>query len=168
MCERVNWCEVMHMSKNRNVNRVNQSHYGFTLVEVILATAIVALIAGSSIPVGLRFFAIQTLDEHTAVLRSALIAARTKAFYGYNDSNFGVKLFDDRYVVFEGLSYDTRNATEDEVFLIDSSISIAGPIETVFARSTGLPNAPAQYTVSASRIDPVGVRVISNGLIELE
>ena len=138
---------------------------GFTLPEVLLVVAAAAAVDMLTVPVGLRFFQSQTLDEATADIVLALRQARSQAVTQKNDSAFGVKFLASSFVVFQGGSYASRVPSEDETHPLPSGASVGGPDEVVFAKLTGIPDAAGTITVGAGG-DVFGVGINAQGNVE--
>ncbi len=141
---------------------------GFSLLEIILSAAVVLTLSAFALPMGMRFFAVQTFDERTLHFRQTLSMAQRHAFSGYHASASGVALFSDRYVLFEGESYAGRDPLRDLSFPIEAGVEINGPSEVVFAAVTGRPLAPALFTLATPAAEEVAITVSSNGLTILQ
>jgi len=121
---------------------------GFTLTEVLIVIGIALFISGLTIPVGVRFFQVQTLDETAVSLMETLRRAHNHAVFQKNDSDFGVKILSDSYVLFQGDSYASRTQSEDENFILSTNIITSGIDEVVFAKSVGTPDVIGALTVT--------------------
>jgi prepilin-type N-terminal cleavage/methylation domain-containing protein len=110
---------------------------GFTLVELLIVIALVVLIMALAVPFGVEFLQEQRIEEETATLANNLKAAQTRAMAGKNDSAWGIKFFEDQYVLFAGESYETRLSQYDEAFQLSSGTNITGAEEIIFEEFTG-------------------------------
>lgn len=136
---------------------------GFTLLELLLVIAGAILIAALTVPVGIRFFQTQSLDEATSSIFGTLRRAQNQAMFQKNDSAFGVKFLSDSYVLFQGNSYG-EVPSENESFSLPSGISTSGIDEIVFAKLTGLPNITAILTIISNNDNQI-ITVNSQGAI---
>lgn len=122
---------------------------GFTILEVLLVMAMGVLLISLTLPVGLRFYQVHiaetTTEELIATYRRAVSAARL----GKNNQPFGVKLFADHFVLFEGGTYASRVASQDQTtaFPLGATMTTRSD-EIVFAPVTGLPSATGTVTLS--------------------
>jgi prepilin-type N-terminal cleavage/methylation domain-containing protein len=121
---------------------------GFTLLELLIVIAAGLLVAGLTVPVGIRFFQTQTLDEATSGILETLRRAESQAVFQKNDSSFGVKFLAGSYILFQGNSYTGRTQSEDETFSVSTVITISGVDEVVFAKLTGLPSTTGTLTIT--------------------
>lgn len=121
---------------------------GFSLIELLLVIAGTVIIAALTLPVGIRFFQTQQLDEATSNILNTLRKAGSQAKFSKNDSAFGVKFLSGSYVLFQGNSYASRTQSEDETLNLSSGITTSGITEIVFAKITGIPNTTGTLTIS--------------------
>jgi len=138
---------------------------GFTLLELLLVIGAAILIAAFTIPVGVRFFQNQILDETTSSILGALRRAQNQAISQKNDSVFGVKFLSGSYVLFQGNSYGSRIQSEDESFSLPGGITTAGIEEVVFAKLTGIPNTTGTLTIISGN-DSQTLNINAQGSIE--
>ena len=147
---------------------MNQSQFlrGFTIFEVLIVIALGILLVALTLPVGVRFYQAQVVDETTTEVLGALVGAARESRLGKNDHAFGVKFFSDHYVVFEGDQYASRIITEDQTvqFPGGTIIGILNP-EIDFAKVSGIPNVNETLSLSVYGvthvIDISGVGVIT-------
>lgn len=111
----------------------------FTLIEILLVVVILAVLAGSAIPVSISFYKTQQLDTHVKGVVQALRRAQLKAMSIEDDSIFGVYLTDDSYILFKGNSFDVRDTSYDEVFDLPEVITVSGVQEIAFSKFEGMP-----------------------------
>lgn len=122
---------------------------GFTLLELMLVVALGTVITALTVPVGIRFFQTQSLDESADTLLSNLRRAEAQAMFQKNDSAFGVKFLSGSYILFQGSSYASSTQSEVESFSLPSGITMSGIDEVVFAKLTGVPNATGTLTMTS-------------------
>lgn len=137
---------------------------GFTLVEILIVMGLALIIAGLSVPVGVRFYQTQVLVDTTNSIISTLRRANSNSVFQKNDNAHGVKFLSDSYVLFEGVSYTDRTVSEDEVFTLPSSISISGASEIVFSELYG--TTTSATLIVATDIDNQSININAQGKIE--
>lgn len=122
---------------------------GFTLIEVLLSAALIAIIAGLSAPVYQSFQVKNDLDiaQNTAgqTLRRAQILSQSVD----GDVSWGVKMQSGSIVLFKGASYAARDAGFDEIFDVPSNIIPSGLTEIIFAKFSGLPQSAGTAALTA-------------------
>ncbi|MBU6501142.1 MAG: prepilin-type N-terminal cleavage/methylation domain-containing protein [Patescibacteria group bacterium] len=113
---------------------------GFTLIELVVVIALLAIIFGYVLQIGYQFYASQVLVSERDSIVNLLHRARSLALDNYNQANHGLYITDASYTVFQGNSYAARNADFDEVFNRAGGISLSGPSEIVFSAINGSSN----------------------------
>jgi len=139
---------------------------GFTLIEILIIIGIVAGIFVFSAPYTLTFYQRQIIEEAQNNIIDALQRARHNAVLQKNDSDFGVTLSEvpGSYVIFQGSSYAARDAGQDEIFPIISSISVTGIEDVIFSKLTGLPSVTGTTTLISSNLSR-GIFIGDSGFI---
>jgi prepilin-type N-terminal cleavage/methylation domain-containing protein len=117
---------------------------GFSLVELLVVFAIMAVIATFAI-VGIRDYArFQQYDATVATVKSTFAAASSKARAAELDQAYGVKVLPTSLVVFYGSIYNGAAATNETIdtngVIIYTDLA-GGTDEIVFNKLSGLPNA---------------------------
>lgn len=121
---------------------------GFTLIEIILVIAILGIAISFGAPVAVRIYTELAVQSAAERFVGALRRAENAALSGHGGSAHGLRRDIFGVIVFRGESYAARNAAFDEVYPIDSSVTISGPEEIVFSRYAGLPNATSSWVIS--------------------
>ena len=110
---------------------------GFTLIEIILTTGIVAVLLSLTLPVGIGFYKNQQLENQGRFLSQVLRKSQQESLAGNLDSSFGVYFSSTGYTLFKGNSYLSRDGLYDEVFEVPGFINISGLPEVVFSKAEG-------------------------------
>ena len=110
---------------------------GFTLLEVLLAGSVIALIAGFMLPVSVALKNRTDLDTAATGLTQSLRRASSLAHSNRDNSRWGVRVESGVIVLFHGSNYQSRDVTYDEITSISPSISASGTTEFVFEKLTG-------------------------------
>ncbi len=90
------------------------SENGFTLVEAIIAIAIIGVLSGLSVPYFNSFLARNELKNESLKVVDALRTARIRAITGHSDSAWGVHFESNKYVVFKGNAYNASDPFNSE------------------------------------------------------
>lgn len=119
---------------------------GFTLTELVVVIALVLLLGGLALP-ALRIAQKNSeLEETAESLVAVLRLAQNRTLGSEGASQYGV-FFDttvspDRFTLFKGATYVTRDVAADEVHIFPGSVEISAltipQSEVVFARLTGV------------------------------
>ncbi|MBI2031896.1 MAG: prepilin-type N-terminal cleavage/methylation domain-containing protein [Candidatus Levybacteria bacterium] len=124
-----------------------KSRLGFTLIELILTTAIFLLIGTFSANFYTNFLIQNTVSDVQDQYIGSLRKAQMYAMMSKNSNNWGVHYATGTITLFSGTSFALRNQALDEKFTVNPNISITGTTDILFARMTGLPD-PSSGSIS--------------------
>lgn len=110
---------------------------GFTLIEIIIAVAIFTILVGLLGAVGNSFYQGYVLYAERTTVLAALQKARNLAMANIGEASHGVFFDASRYVIFEGVSYASRNVLYDQEVPKAPGIAASGASEIVFAPLSG-------------------------------
>lgn len=127
---------------------MKQFNNGFSLIEVLLSIALIALLSGLTAPVFLRMQTKNDLDMAVISLAQSLRRAQIQSQAVDGDTTWGVKVQTGSLTLFKGQSFAARDTSYDETFELNSNITLGGPTEIVFAKFTGLPQTIGAITFS--------------------
>lgn len=147
-----------------NLPKVLNYSSGFTLLEVLLAGALLVTLTGLVVPMSVVQFRTYQLSEATLNLEQILRRTQASAWAGFQDSAHGIALQSNQYVVFQGSSYATRDTSHDELISVPG-ISLSGPSEIVFEALTGTPAATATIMLQSDNLTQ-SIQLHAHGLIE--
>ena len=143
----------------------NHQPSGFTLVELLLSLAIIAIITGMTIPIYQSFQVKNDLDLTSAILAQSLRRAQLLAEAVAADSNWGVYLQEEKMTLFKGDSYLFRDQTADEDFSIAKSITPGILREIIFAKFTGLPLTVGTMVLTSTNNEVKNITINSQGMV---
>jgi prepilin-type N-terminal cleavage/methylation domain-containing protein len=123
---------------------------GFTLVEVLLVVALMAMVAGMMVFIDRTYIVRNDLDVSTRLVTESLRQAQALAMDGQADSPWGIRIQSNMVTVFSGTSYTERNTENDLVQTLPSSVGISGIHEVVFSKLWGEPNTTGNVVLSTS------------------
>ncbi|MFH1632230.1 MAG: prepilin-type N-terminal cleavage/methylation domain-containing protein [bacterium] len=150
----------MKMSFAREQNR------GFTLVEVLVVVAILALIVFIATGLGANTLTKNQIGIETDQMISLLRRAQARSVSGYQDDVWGVHLTSTDYTLFKSNDYATRDTSFDEVYNLPSSLSASGLTDVVFEIRTGETTDTGTITLTLSASGETSTLTInSNGRI---
>lgn len=138
---------------------------GFTLLEVLLSVASIAIIAGISVPIYQSFQVRNDLDIATVEIAQSARRAQTLSQAVDGDTSWGIKIQSGSKAVFKGLSYAARDATFDEVFEVPTSITPSGISEIVFTKFTGLPQTTGTITLTSNTNETRNITINAKGTV---
>lgn len=121
---------------------------GFTLIEIVFTMAIFAGLVALALPVGLDSYRHYLLTSETSTVLNFLRRAQALAFGNDHTSGHGLAIQNSKYVLFQGVSYASRNPSFDEVYGRSTDITITGPSEIDFSAVSGTPNASSTFVFS--------------------
>ncbi len=129
--------------------RLKNTQKAFTFIEVVLVIALLGVVGSLTLPLGVRFYETQVLEETVDGITFALVDAQHAALLGKNDDMFGVKFLSDSYVFFQGKNYTERLIIFDRITELPDGISFSGlSDEIIFSKNTGTPSVNGVMVVS--------------------
>lgn len=138
---------------------------GFTLIEMMLAVAVIGIITGISAPVYQSFQNRNNLDIAAASVAQSLRRAEALATAVDSDDGWGVEIRSGSITLFKGLNYDGRETDFDEIFDLPASIVPSGLEQVVFARFSGIPQATGTITLTNSNADIRTIAINAKGTV---
>ncbi len=145
---------------------------GFTLLELIIAMAILAVISVIVLSTLQSFNNNQALDKDTQAVVAYLDEAKNKTIASKNAAQYGVRMASSSVTLFKGSSYnaaDTENQTYtfNSVILINTLSLQGGGSDVVFMRLTGETSQNGTITLSSIRASSIRtVTIYKTGAIE--
>ncbi len=143
---------------------------GFTLLEIIIVIALIALFSALIAPVGMDFYRSENIERQANLLKKNLELARDQAISGKLDSAWSIKFEENKYTIFKGDDWGGRNETYDKEFNIPSSmeIELEGEIDEItFEKITGGPSYSNNITLDYGETQRV-IKISKEGLIFFE
>lgn len=152
---------------------------GFTLVELIIVVSLIVAFATLTIPLYAHFQTGQEVGTVAEAIAQGLREAQSRSMAGDGDRTWGVYFDDDpggngdKFVLFRGATYATRDAGFDLVTeLADSvslgSISLAGGNAVIFSKLVGATGNTGSLVVSSTNNDSATIRVNAAGVVDVE
>lgn len=138
---------------------------GFTILEILLVVALIAIVAGIGIPFYYSFVIRNNIDLAEEIVYEAYTKSQIKAQAGDRDTTWGTYIEDGKATVFSGSSYATRNVTHDEIFSFSENISVSGLVEVVFSKLTGETNITGSTVLTSSAGDTRTITINEKGAI---
>lgn len=138
---------------------------GFTLLEVMLVSATIAVLAAISVPVYSLLQVKNNLDVATNTTLQTLRRAQTLSQAVDGDSSWGVKLQQSDITLFKGTSYTLRDTNFDEVYSL-SGVSPSGISEVVFSKLLGHPNTTGTLTLTSTNNETQNITINSKGFLD--
>ena len=141
---------------------------GFTLLELILAAAIFALISSFGFLVSLDFYRSYVFDNEVKVLVSLLQRARSQSLNNMGQSSHGFAALSSQYILFDRADF-IKSEAGDLLYPRDAQITISwasAPKQIVFEQLSG--NAREQEIVLSDGKRSRKITVSKNGRIVYE
>lgn len=154
------------------------SYKGFTLIELLIVIGIVLISVAAVAPIYGNLQVSSQLNEDSSQLIQTLRLARERSMARLNNTQHGVYFEvntpgQDKYILYQGVSYDSRNSSYDREVVLDEVLNFSLPggvteYEINFSKGLGVPNATGTITLTH---DVSGTRFIvtnSFGMVEEE
>lgn len=132
---------------------------GFTFIELIIVVTILLLLAVAGAPLFGNLQVSSQLNENSTQIVQTARIARQRSVVWLNDSAHGI-YFDidgsgnDEYVLYQGSSYGTRDASLDATTTLDSPLSLSTSLaegttnDVNFSKGLGIPSATGTVTLT--------------------
>jgi len=141
--------------------------HGFSLLELILAIAIFAILGGmTAIPFASRFFNKNNLENKTNEVVSSLRTAQMGSISGKEHSRWGVHIDAAKIIMFKGSSYIPPGTPFDQSYDIPPTLTIT-PTDMTFDLLTGNTSSPQTITIQGSLGDSHTVSVNAVGSVDV-
>ncbi len=112
---------------------------GFTMVEMLLSIAVIALITAISIPVYQQFQTRNNLDITTSNVVQSLRRAMIFSQADKAGDWWSVRILPDQVVIYKGITFGLRDTSYDESIEIPKGITPSGMNNISFRRVSGVP-----------------------------
>lgn len=137
---------------------------GFSLIELLVALAVLAIILALSTGLSFPYYRRQQLLTATSVAVSELRQAQAEAESQLDDASHGVKAQTTGMVRFTGSSYAGRTTSKDKTSLFSFPVSVSGTTEFVFTKGGVTPTAAGTLTLTLDD-QAADIAVSSYGLL---
>lgn len=133
--------EIKNILKTRKLPAI-------TLIEVILAVAVMAMISVAMLPIGQQYLQRNEFESATLMVAQGVRNAEANAKSGNGDTTWGVRISGSTITVFKGATYATRDTTYDIVSTWSNKITASGLSEIVFSRLEAVPSVNGNITLT--------------------
>lgn len=144
-----------------------QKERGFTLIEYLLAVAVIIFIFGISYPFYERLQARNeftlTVDHAVATLQRAQVLAQSV----YLDDEWGMHVETGSITLFRGDDWNSRDTSYDEEYTFPQSITTSGVGEVTFTKLEGLPSATGNILFTSRYNDTKTITINEKGKANL-
>jgi prepilin-type N-terminal cleavage/methylation domain-containing protein len=137
---------------------------GFTILEMLLSVAMIAILAGVSIPLYSIYGSRTSSEGVKNGITNSLRTARAFSVAGKDDSAWGVHFESGNIIIFKGFSFAGRDASFDETMSIDDDVTFSG-INNIYFNAAGVPDKTGDVTFTIPNYGSNSVTLISEGII---
>jgi len=135
----------------------------FSLVELMLVLAVLALLAAFALPHYRNFLIRSDLERATQQMTQVLRSAQIRSQHGEQDSAWGVYTL--QGILFKGESFANRDTGFDEVYPLPNSVTVSGITEVWFSRLYGIPSVTGTIILTAINGDVREIPVTADQLL---
>ncbi len=142
-----------------------KNQQGFSILEIALVVVILGIIAAFGMPVFNSSKIKNDLEIANANVVHSLRRAQALSQAMENDSTWGVYVTTSKAIIFQGSSYDTRDADFDESLEILSSFGLSGLDEVVFQKLTGNTSSTGSIVISSTNNESKTITINEQGTV---
>lgn len=139
---------------------------GFTLLEVLLSVALIAILTGISVPSFHLLMVSNDLDNTSNNLVQSLRRARGLSRAVDGDVSWGVNINSVNITLFKGSSFVNRDTNSDEIFEMPGNVTPSGIGEVVFEKFSGNPQTTGDIILKTSNNESRNITINPKGMIE--
>ena len=130
---------------------MNRKHRGISVLEILMAVAIIGILVAISVSVFSSLSNSQSLERDAQNVHSQIEKARTMAINSVDGVEHGVKFTSSKVEVFSGTAYIASPSNVEAYYDIPTKSTITGGIGSLyFAKLTGNSSAGSSWTVTVS------------------
>lgn len=123
---------------------------GFTLVEIILTLALIGILAYAYFATFRNFQFGNDLDVAVSTVVQSARRAQILSQGVFGEDDWGIKIFENRLVIFKGSNYADRDTSRDEILEFPAPLSVSGLTEIVFRKFSGEPRETGSISLSTA------------------
>ena len=143
----------------------------FTLLEILVVLVIVVVISAVGWPALNRWQSGSFLSTSAEQITSSTRLAQVNSQNGFDNKQIGLKLFEDKIIIFQGDNYNNRTITDDKEIILQKGISLAWQLnynndEIVFSKNKGLPSQTGLLVLTGNDKE-AQISINEIGLIDL-
>ncbi len=139
---------------------------GFTLLEVLLVSATITILAAIAIPVYSHLQVKNDLDVATSTVLQTFRRAQILSQSVDGDTTWGAKIQTSTITLFKGASYGARDTTYDEDYSLSGNVTPTGITEVVFSKMLGVPNTTGTLTLTNTNSEVQTITLGSKGQLD--
>ena len=140
---------------------------GFVVIELIIVIAFVVILSALAWPFYKGIIARTPVESTARDVVEVLRRAQTKAHGSEMNSTWGVHFENDRFVLFKGASWVSRDSAFDELQMAPGNTTIgSSPTDIIFAKN-GTTGSDSTVTISGLGTITKTISITSEGVIEI-
>ena len=134
------------------------------MIEFLISVAIIFGIGSLGLFIGMDFYKSSSLNSERQTAIGILQKTRNLSMANINEAKHGIYLDADKYTIFQGENYSSRDPAYDEIININPIITKSGLQEVVFEQLTGKPSAIGNIILS-NIIRSIAISIENEGRI---
>ncbi len=107
---------------------------GFTLLEILLVIALITVVSVISPPIYTKIVSQTAINSNISTLISVLHKAQSNSLASLYDSVWGVKIENNKFTLFKGNDYSSRDQNFDEPYDSYGNFTTSGDNEIIFPK----------------------------------
>lgn len=138
---------------------------GFTLVELLLSVALLAIILLLGSPISYNIYLRNDLDitASNIVQANRRAQALSQAYSG--DSSWGVYIQSGSITIYKGTSYSARDTDFDEITEVSNALTPSGVQEILYSKFDGEPQTTGSIILTSSNNETRTITIAEKGMV---
>ncbi len=128
------------------MNNKHKLLHGYTLIEVLVTTALLVSLVGISIPIYQNFQIINELDSSVNLSVRVLRSAQLQSQSVQQDSSWGVFYSTGKVTIYKGASFAARDTSFDQAYDIPANVTVSGLNDFIYSKVFGDPSTTGTIT----------------------
>lgn len=145
--------------------KLRHNQYAFTLVELLLSVALLAIILLLGTPISYNIYLRNDLDITASNIAQASRRAQTLSQAHSGDSSWGIYVQSGSITIYKGNSYGTRDTDFDEVTVISNALTPSGVQEILYSKFDGEPQTTGSIILTASNNETRTITIAEKGMV---
>lgn len=145
--------------------KLRRNQNGFTLVELLLSVALLAIILLLGSPISYNIYLRNDLDITASNIVQANRRAQALSQAHSGDSSWGVYIQSGSITIYKGTSYSARDTDFDEITEVSNALTPSGVQEILYSKFDGEPQTTGSIILTSSNNETRTITIAEKGMV---